>query len=95
MVSAVRLALQENEHLRNSIFRCTFAVGDKGASVSGILVELKMPTKPFKGTIKLDVCDSVPDSEPYTPTKAPAGAPNVLFVLYDDSGQAAFARTTR
>ena len=40
-----------------------------------------MATKPFKGVIKLDVRDSVPDWEPYTPTKAPAGAPNVLFVL--------------
>ena len=50
-----------------------------------------MATKPFKGTIKLDVRDSVPDWEPYTPTKAPAGAPNVLFVLYDDTGLAAWS----
>jgi hypothetical protein len=42
--------------------------------------------KPFKGTIKLDVRDSTPDWEPYTPTKAPAGSPNILFVLYDDTG---------
>ena len=50
-----------------------------------------MPTKPFKGVIKLDVRDSVPDWEPYIPTKAPAGAPNILFVLYDDTGQAAWS----
>ena len=50
-----------------------------------------MATKPFKGVIKLDVRDSVPDWEPYTPTKAPAGAPNVLFVLYDDTGLAAWS----
>ena len=47
--------------------------------------------KPFKGVIKLDVRDSVPDWGPYTPTKAPAGAPNILFVLYDDTGLAAWS----
>jgi arylsulfatase A-like enzyme len=50
-----------------------------------------MPKKPFKGVIKLDVRDSVPDWEPYTPAKAPEGAPNVLFVLYDDTGLAAWS----
>jgi arylsulfatase len=50
-----------------------------------------MAIKPFKGTIKLDVRDSVPDWDPYTPTSAPAGAPNVLFVLYDDTGLAAWS----
>ena len=50
-----------------------------------------MATKPFKGVIKLDVRDSVPDWEPYIPKKAPAGAPNILFVLYDDTGLAAWS----
>ena len=50
-----------------------------------------MAKKPFKGTIKLDVRDSVPDWEPFTPTRAPAGAPNILFVLYDDTGMAAWS----
>jgi arylsulfatase len=50
-----------------------------------------MATKTFKGVIKLDVRDSKPDWEPYTPTKAPAGAPNILFVLYDDTGLAAWS----
>jgi arylsulfatase len=47
--------------------------------------------KKFKGTIKLDVRDSVPDWAPYTPNKAPEGAPNILFVLYDDTGLAAWS----
>jgi len=47
--------------------------------------------KDFKGTIKLDVRDSVPDWGPYTPKKAPAGAPNILFILYDDTGQASWS----
>ena len=50
-----------------------------------------MPKKPFKGTIKLDVRDSVADWEPYLPAKAPEGAPNILFVLYDDTGLAAWS----
>jgi len=50
-----------------------------------------MSKKPFNGVIKLDVRDSVPDWEPYTPTKAPEGAPNILFVLYDDTGLAAWS----
>jgi len=50
-----------------------------------------MSKQPFKGVIKLDVRDSVADWGPYTPTKAPAGAPNVLFVLYDDTGLAAWS----
>ncbi|MEI6915662.1 MAG: arylsulfatase, partial [Armatimonadota bacterium] len=50
-----------------------------------------MTSKQFKGVIKLDVRESVPDWEPYTPTKAPEGAPNILFVLYDDTGLAAWS----
>ena len=50
-----------------------------------------MSKKKFKGTIKLDVRDSVADWEPFIPAKAPEGAPNVLFVLYDDTGQAAWS----
>ena len=46
---------------------------------------------PFKGVIKLDVRDSTPDWAPYVPKKAPAGAPNVLIILYDDTGQAAWS----
>jgi len=45
----------------------------------------------FKGVIKLDVRDSTPDWAPYTPKKAPEGAPNFLFVLYDDTGLAAWS----
>ncbi|PKB16067.1 arylsulfatase [Flavobacterium sp. 5] len=45
----------------------------------------------FHGVIQLDVRDSKADWAPYTPKKAPEGAPNVLFVLYDDTGQAAWS----
>ena len=50
-----------------------------------------MAKKPFKGVIKLDVRDSTPDWEPYTPTRAPEGAPNILFILYDDTGLATWS----
>jgi hypothetical protein len=49
------------------------------------------PYKDFKGIIKLDVRDSVADWGPFTPKKAPQGAPNILFVLYDDTGLAAWS----
>ena len=48
-------------------------------------------SKEFKGTIKLDVRDSKADWGPYELKKAPKGAPNVLIVLYDDTGQAAWS----
>ena len=48
-----------------------------------------MAKRPFNGVIKLDVRDSQPDWGPYTPVKAPDGSPNVLFVLYDDTGLSA------
>ncbi|MBL8575660.1 MAG: arylsulfatase [Mesorhizobium sp.] len=50
-----------------------------------------MTKKPFKGVIKLDVRDSKPDWGPYTLPKAPEGSPNILIVLYDDTGLAAWS----
>ena len=48
-------------------------------------------TQPFNGVIKLDVRDSVADWAPYTLKKAPEGAPNILVILYDDTGQASWS----
>jgi arylsulfatase A-like enzyme len=50
-----------------------------------------MSDKKFKGVMKLDVRDSVPDWEPFTPPKAPEGAPNILIILYDDTGMATWS----
>lgn len=44
----------------------------------------------FKGVIELDVRDSTPDWEPFLARRAPLGAPNVLVILYDDTGLAAW-----
>lgn len=46
---------------------------------------------PFKGVIKLDVRESTPDWKPFERKKAPAGSPNILFILYDDTGLAAWS----
>ena len=46
--------------------------------------------KPFKGTINIDIRDSVPDWEPYEQPRAPEGAPNVLYIVWDDVGYGAF-----
>lgn len=50
-----------------------------------------MSKKPFRGVMKLDIRDSTPDWEPFLPKRAPEGAPNVLVVLYDDTGLAAWS----
>ena len=49
------------------------------------------PYTDFKGVIKLDIRDSKADWGPFTPKKAPAGAPNILFILYDDTGLSAWS----
>jgi arylsulfatase A-like enzyme len=50
-----------------------------------------MSTKKFNGVIKLDIRDSKADWGPYTLARAPEGSPNILFVLYDDTGLAAWS----
>ena len=52
-----------------------------------------LPAMPasFRGTINTDVRDSTPDWGPYTEASAPEGAPNILIVLYDDTGLAAWS----
>ncbi|MFN7986651.1 MAG: arylsulfatase [Thermoanaerobaculia bacterium] len=62
-----------------------------GAQQAGAGDQPVGPYKDFKGVIKLDVRDSKADWGPFTPKKAPAGAPNILFILYDDTGQAAWS----
>jgi arylsulfatase A-like enzyme len=47
--------------------------------------------KKFKGKIDLDIRDSTPDWDALLPDEAPDGAPNVLVVLYDDTGLAAWS----
>src|SRR4051812_45969740 len=55
--------------------------GDQGATMA----------KPFKGKIDLDIRDSVPDWDAFLADRAPEGAPNVLVVLFDDTGCAAWS----
>lgn len=45
----------------------------------------------FKGTINLDIRDSKPDWNAFLDKKAPKDAPNVLVILYDDTGQGAWS----
>lgn len=47
-------------------------------------------TKPFKGIINLDVRNSKPDWEPFQPPQAKEGVPNVLYIVWDDTGIAAW-----
>jgi arylsulfatase A-like enzyme len=45
----------------------------------------------FNGDIQLDVRDSKADWTPYTRKRAPEGSPNILFILYDDTGLGAWS----
>ena len=47
--------------------------------------------KQLSGHIDLDVRDSTPDWSAFLPDRAPQGSPNVLVVLYDDTGCAAWS----
>ncbi len=46
-------------------------------------------SKQFNGVINVDARDSVADWEPYAQVKAPPGSPNVLYIVWDDTGIAA------
>jgi arylsulfatase A-like enzyme len=47
--------------------------------------------QPFKGTVNLDIRESKPDWSAFLAGKAPKDAPNVLVILYDDTGLAAWS----
>ncbi|WP_460796050.1 arylsulfatase [Microbacterium sp. GXF0217] len=47
--------------------------------------------KEFAGKIALDVRDSVADWGPYEPTRASQDVPNILVILYDDTGMASWS----
>ncbi len=49
-----------------------------------------MARKRFNGRIALDVRNAKPDWEPYKPPEAKEGAPNVLYIVWDDVGFGAF-----
>jgi arylsulfatase A-like enzyme len=50
-----------------------------------------MVSEPFKGTINVDIRDSVPDWAPFEPPRAPDGAPNVVYIVLDDVGYSAMS----
>ena len=45
----------------------------------------------FNGDIQLDVRNSKADWDPYIRKRAPEGSPNILFILYDDTGLGAWS----
>jgi hypothetical protein len=47
--------------------------------------------RPFGGDIKLDIRDSKGDWDAFLAPQAPEGAPNVLVILYDDTGCASWS----
>ena len=45
-----------------------------------------MATPKFKGTINVDIRDSIGDWDPYSQPVAPDGAPSILYIVLDDVG---------
>src|SRR6478736_5462270 len=45
----------------------------------------------FKGTIDIDIRDSVPDWAPFEPPQAPPDAPSVVYIVLDDVGFSAMS----
>ena len=43
-------------------------------------------SKNFNGKVALDIRDSVPDWSPYAEPTAPEGSPNILYIVFDDTG---------
>jgi arylsulfatase A-like enzyme len=56
------------------------------AADTRMTTEACMAREPFRGTINVDIRDSVPDWSPFEPPKAPDGAPNVVYIVLDDVG---------
>ena len=42
--------------------------------------------KDFTGKVSVDIRDSTPDWAPFAEPRAPEGAPNVLYLVWDDTG---------
>ncbi|HTS42878.1 MAG TPA: arylsulfatase [Puia sp.] len=61
-----------------------------GAGQSGSDTVSRIPPD-FKGKIELDVRNSTADWGPFIPKRAPEGSPNILLVLFDDTGLAAWS----
>lgn len=56
-----------------------------------IMTIAQNPPANFKGDIKLDIRDSKQDWNAFLYPKAPKDSPNILFILYDDTGQATWS----
>ena len=72
------------------MFHCEDQTPDNPFRREGHLRGVVMPV-PFRGSINVDIRDSEPDWAPFEPTRAPAGAPNVVYIVLDDVGFSAMS----
>ena len=49
--------------------------------------------KPFNGVVNMDITQSTPDWGPYAQPVAPAGSPNVLFIVWTTSASRRWSRS--
>ena len=52
---------------------------------------VRQASQAFQGDVQLDIRDSKPDWAAFLPKKAPKDSPNVLVILYDDTGLATWS----
>src|SRR6185295_7183959 len=78
---------------RHPVLRKAVPAGMTGREASGHADGRKrcVVGEPFKGTINVDIRDSVPDWTPFEPPKAPDGAPSVVYIVLDDVGFSAMS----
>ncbi len=88
MITMKKIELKNTIRLFSALF-LLFALG--GCQPAEKPAEQQSDASGFKGKIALDIRDSKEDWTPYTPKSAPEGAPNILFILYDDTGLGAWS----
>lgn len=78
---------------KSAILRCTFAALLAPAAMAQTSNQIPAPLgyPGFNGKIELDVRDSEPDWTPFVPQAPREGSPNILFILYDDTGLASWS----
>ena len=78
-------------NILNSVALGLLAIGITSCNQTIITEKENRSIARFKGDIQEDIRDSKADWDPFLPKRAKEGAPNVLFVLYDDTGLGAWS----
>ena len=71
---------------------CALACGEApNPATNSAASSVQQASQAFQGDVQLDIRNSKPDWAAFLPKKAPKDAPNVLVILYDDTGLATWS----